>query len=81
MTNKTGHIEWHGTCECKCRLDTSVCNNKQCRECDKRRCEKRFIWNSSICDCECDKLCEGRQYLDYENCKCRRETIDELVEK
>ena len=27
-TNETRHIEWHETCECKCRLDASVCNNK-----------------------------------------------------
>ena len=23
------HIEWHETCKCKCRLDASICNNKQ----------------------------------------------------
>ena len=28
-TNETRHIKWHGTCKCKCRLDVSVCNNKQ----------------------------------------------------
>ena len=28
-TNETRHIEWHETCKCKCRLDSSVCNNKQ----------------------------------------------------
>ena len=28
-TNETRHIKWHETCECKCRLDASVCNNKQ----------------------------------------------------
>ena len=30
-TNETRHIEWHKTCKCKCRLDASVCNNKQMR--------------------------------------------------
>ena len=29
-TNRTRHIEWHETCKSKCRLDASVCNNKQC---------------------------------------------------
>ena len=29
-TNETRHIEWHETCNCKCRLDASVFNNKQC---------------------------------------------------
>ena len=28
-TNETRHIEPHKTCKCKCRLDPSVCNNKQ----------------------------------------------------
>ena len=28
-TNETRHIKWHEKCKCKCRLDTSVCNNKQ----------------------------------------------------
>ena len=28
-TNETKHIMGHETCKCKCRLDTSVCNNKQ----------------------------------------------------
>ena len=28
-TNETRHIKWHQTCKCKCRLDESVCNNKQ----------------------------------------------------
>ena len=28
-TNKTRYIKWHETCKCKCRLDTSVCNNKK----------------------------------------------------
>ena len=28
-TNKTSHKEWHESYECKCRVDASVCNNKQ----------------------------------------------------
>ena len=28
-TNKTRHIKLHETCKCKCRLDASVCNDKQ----------------------------------------------------
>ena len=26
---ETRHREWHETCKCKCRLDSSVCNNKK----------------------------------------------------
>ena len=28
-TNETRHASWHETCECKCRLDASVCNDKE----------------------------------------------------
>ena len=28
-TDKTRRIKWHETCKCKCRLDASVCSNKQ----------------------------------------------------
>ena len=84
--NETRHTEWHKTCNCICRLDTSVCNNKQrwnedkCRcECneliDKGMCDKEFIWNRSNCKRECDKLCDIREYLDYKNCKCRKRLI------
>ena len=81
-SNETRHMEWHETYKCKCRSDSSVCNNKQrwnkdkCRcECkeliDKGRCEKRFIWNPSNCDCKCGKSCDIGEYLDYKNCKYR----------
>ena len=74
-TNETRHIRWHETCKCKCRLDASVCNNKQrwnedkCRcECkeliDKGVCDKGYVWNPSNCECECDKSCDVGEYLD-----------------
>ena len=44
-------------------------------------CDKGFIWNPSNCKCECDKACGIREYLDYENCKCRKKLVDELVDK
>ena len=90
--NETRHTEWHELCKCKCGLDPSVRNNKQrwneskCRcECkefiDKDVCDKGFIWNPSNCDCECDKLCDIGEYLDHENCKCRKKLVDKLVEE
>ena len=47
----------------------------------RRKWDKRFIWNTSNCECECDKLCDVRQYLDYKNFKYRRKLIDKLVEE
>ena len=40
-----------------------------------------FIWNPSICECECDKSCDVGEYLDYEICKCRKRLIDKLIEE
>ena len=43
-------------------------------------CNKGFIWNPSNCECECDKSCDIGEYLDYENCKCRKKLFDECTE-
>ena len=91
-TNKIRHIEWYKTCKCKCRLDASVFHNKQHWKNDKCRYEckemiskgisdKEFILNPSNCECECDKSWDLGEYLDYENCKCRKKLLDKLVEK
>ena len=86
-TNETRHIKWHETCKCKCRLDASVCNNKQrwnddkCRYKCKELIDKGYAWNPSNCECECDKSCDFGEYLDYEKCKCRKRQVDELVDK
>ena len=42
---------------------------------------KGFIWNPSNFECECDKSCGVGQYLDYENCKCRKKLLDKLTEE
>ena len=53
-------------CECKELIDKGVCNNK-------------FIWNPSICECECDKSCDIAEYLDYEKCKCSQTLVDKII--
>ena len=63
------------------QIRCNFCNNKQRWKKNKCRCEckelidkgvrdKGFIWNPS--NCECDKNCDFSEYLDYENCKCRK---------
>ena len=42
---------------------------------------KGFIWNSSNCECECDKNCDFSEYLDYENYKCRKKLVDKLIDE
>ena len=72
-------------------MGENVCNNKQrwnkskckcaCEELIyKGVCNKGFIWNPSNCECKCDKVCGFGEYLDYENCKCRKKLFDRLVE-
>ena len=79
-TNETRSIKWHKTCKCKCRFNSSVCNNEQrwnddkCRfECkeliDKLVCDKEFIWNPSNYEQQCYKSCDFNEYLEYKNCK------------
>ena len=83
-TSETRFIKWHEKCKSKCRLHAIVCHNKQRwnkNKCiceykeliDKRICDKGFIWNSSNCDFS--------EYLDYENCKCRKNLVDKLIDE
>ena len=41
MLNETRNVLWHESCKCVCKLNSSVCNNKQ-------------IWNSNTCRCDCN---------------------------
>ena len=90
---ETKQIMWHEPCKCVCRLTAAVCNNRQvwnenkcaceCKEdlISKLTCDSGYMWNPSMYSCECDKLCGVGQYLDYENCVCRKSLISNLVEQ
>ena len=91
-TNEIRHIKWHETCKCIYRLDAIVCNNKQrwnndkcwCEYkelIDKGVCDKGYVWNPSNFECECDKACDVGEYLDYENCKCKKSLVDKLIDE
>ena len=55
-------------CECKELIDNRVRN-------------KAFIWSSSNCECEYDKVFDFGEYIDYENCKCRKKLVAPLIEE
>ena len=42
MLNETRNVLWHESCKCVCKLNSSVCNNKQ-------------IWNDDTCRCDCNE--------------------------
>ena len=48
----------HISCDCKCILDGKECDSKQKCNTGKCQCEykKNYIWNPSICACECEYL-------------------------
>ena len=47
---------------------------------DNGVCDKGHAWNPSNCECEYDKSCDIGEYLDYDNCKCRKKLVDECTE-
>ena len=91
--NETRNVLWHESCKCICKLNSSVCNNKQiwnsntCRcDCDEDfagiiNCAKGFMWNPSTCECQCDKWCKQGQYLDHKNCVCKNILIGRVIEE
>ena len=48
---------------------------------DKDVCDKGYACNPSNCECKCDKSCDVGEYLDHENCKCRKRLVDKLMEE
>ena len=91
--NETRNVLWHESCKCVCKLNSSVCNNKQiwnndtCR-CDCNEdfadiisCDKGYTWNPSTCECQCDTWCKQGQYLDHKNCICKNKLIGRVIEE
>ena len=93
MRLKTRNVLWHESCKCVCKLNSSVCNNKQiwnddtCR-CDSNKdfagiisCAKGYMWNPSTCQYQCDTWCKQGQYLDHKNCVCKNKLIGRVIEE
>ena len=91
--NETRNVLWHETCKWVCKLNSSICNNKQIWNSDTCRCDcnedftgvvgcdKVYTWNPSTCECQCDMCCKPGQYLDHKNCICKNKLIGRLIEK
>ena len=91
--NETRNVLWHESCKCVCKLNSSVCNNKQIWNDDTCRCDcnedftdiiscaKGYMWNPSTCECQCDKWCKQGQYLDHKNCVCKNKLIGRAIEE
>ena len=93
MLNETRNVLWHESCKCICKLNSSVCNNKQIWNDDTCRCDcnegfvdiinctKGYTWNPSTCECQCDTWCKPGQYLDHKNCVCKNKLIGRVIEE
>ena len=93
MLNETRGVLWHESCKCVCRLNSSVCNNKQIWNSDTCKCDcnedfasiinctKGYTWNPSTCECQCDTWCKLGQYLDNKNCICKNKLIGRIIEE
>ena len=91
--NETRNVLWHESCRCVCKLNSSVCNNKQIWNSDTCRCDcnedfasiisfdKGYTWNPSTCECQCDMWCKPGQYLDHKNCVCKNKLIGSVTEE
>ena len=89
--NETRNVLWHESCKCVCRLNLSVCNNKQSWNSDICRCDcnedfagiinctKGYMWNPSTCECQCDMWRKPGQYLDHKNCVCKIKLIGRVI--
>ena len=49
-TNETRYIKWHETCKSKCRLEASICNNKERWNDDKYRFECKELIDKGVSD-------------------------------
>ena len=49
-TNERRDIKWHKTCKYRCKLDASICNNKQRWSKDKCRGECKELIDKGMCD-------------------------------
>ena len=93
MLNETRSALWHESCKCVCKLNSSVCNNKQIWNSDTCKCgcnedfasiincTKGYTWNPSTCECQCDMWCKPGQYLDHKNCVCKNKLIGRITEE
>ena len=82
--NETCNVLWHKSCKCVCKLNPSVCNNKQIWNDDTCRCDCNEDFAGIInCakGCQCDMWCKPGQYLDHKNCVCKNKLIDRLIEE
>ena len=93
MLNETRSVLWLESCKCVCKLNSSVCNNKQIWNSDTCRCDcnedfasiinctKGYTRNPSTCECQCDTCCKPGQYFDHKNYICKNKLIGRVIEE
>ena len=88
--NETRFLIQTNSCEYKCALNQSLFNSKQKHNYDNCRFECKeledwssfkdvYMWNSSTCDCKCNKACKIDEYLDTKNCSRKERLFGKLL--
>ena len=71
LENTTRQVEFHESCKCVFKINSSVCSEKQ-----------RFNKNKCRCECLINKKCQNDFVWNYSNCKCEyRKSAKLIVEK
>ena len=54
-----------------------VCVFKDLGDCGS--CKSDYMWNPSMCGCECNKACKNDKNLDIKNCSYEKGLLDKLT--
>ena len=71
LENTTKQVEFHESCKCVCKINSSACSEKQ-----------RFNKNKCRCECLINEKCQNDFVWNYRNCKSEyRKSAKLIVEK
>ena len=68
LENTTKQVEFHEICKCVCKINSSVCSEKQ-----------RFNKYNCRCECLINKKCQNDFVSDYSNCECKYRKLAKLI--
>ena len=68
LTNTTKQVQFHESCKCVCKINSSVCSEKQ-----------RLNENKCRCECLVNKKCQNDSVWNYSNCECEFAKVSKLI--
>ena len=68
LENTAKQVKFHESCKCVCKINSSVCSEKQ-----------RFNENKCRCECLINKKCRNNFGWNYSNCECEYRKSAKLI--